>query len=172
MAQTPATSKQVPNDSILSRFNREVYLGNQFSIAANNSSGGTSEVPIILIRNTNDLYTQPSLFIGIKKLLSLTTGDGAIMRCYLNPTVTGNGTAATGIINQRPGNSNTATATVTTGPSVSDNGTLVDVISAPALQSGESQLLQILDAGQSMLVTMTTSSSGASTSTIVNWFEI
>lgn len=172
MALQPATNKQVSDHAIMDYFNKQVYLANTYSFALNNTSGGTTEVPLILIRNTSVIYTQPSIFISRKNLLSLTTGDGAIVKCYLNPTVTVNGTAATGIINQRPGSPSISTATITTLPTVTANGTLVDVIAAPALQNGLSQAMQILDAGQSMLITMTTSASGALTSTIMGWYEI
>lgn len=106
-----------------------------------------------------------------EKITSLTAGDSAIIRCYLNPTVTGAGTPVTPS-NVRPANVNAAVSTVTTGPTVSGNGTLVDVVSAAALTSGLSQLLEILDPGQTMLITLQASASSATTSTIIGFYEI
>lgn len=169
MSLTPATNRQVPDHSIMDFYNKQCYLGNQFVIPVANTSSGTSEIPLILINNT--VGSGKGAFVGMKKITSLTAGDSAIIRCYLNPTVTGAGTPVTPS-NVRPANVNAAVSTVTTGPTVSGNGTLVDVVSAAALMSGLSQLLEILDPGQTMLITLQASASSATTSTIIGFYEI
>lgn len=169
MSFTPATNRQVPDHSIMDFYNKQAYLGNQFVIPVANTSSGTSEVPLILINNSTG--SGKAAFVGLKKISSLTASNSVILRCYLNPIVTGSGTPATPT-NIRPASTNTSVLTVTTVPTVSANGTLVDEVSAAALSVGVSQIMEIIDPGQTMLITIQTSATSTATSTIIGFYEI
>lgn len=172
MALTPATNKQVPEHSILDHYNKQTYLGNKFVSTVTMTSSGTTEVPILLMSNTqNGTGTGKSMFVDLKKLVGLTASDSAILRCYINPTVTGAGTPATPT-NLRPANANTSVATVATAPSVSANGTLVDVVVVAPLAIGESSLMVIVDPTQTLLVTVQCSAASTATTSMLSWYEL
>lgn len=166
---TPATNKQVPDHSIMDHFRKQAYLGNQFGLALNNTSAGTSEAPLLLLNNTST--SAKGIFLDSKMITSLTASDTAVLRFYIAPTVTTVGTPATPV-NARPANTNTSVMTVTSAPTVSANGTLIETLATTAFITGLSQMMQILDPGQVMLITLQTSASSAATSTQLNWWEL
>ena len=50
MATLPATNKQIPDHSILDHFDKQTYLGNQYSASAS-FTVGASEIPLLLMTN-------------------------------------------------------------------------------------------------------------------------
>lgn len=173
MSYLAATNKQVPENAILDYFNKQVYLANTYSAAAN-FTVGASEIPLLLLSNlqTGNITNIKGLFQNFLKVIGKTASNSITLNAYLNPTVTGAGTAAT-IINLRPSYGVTGSlATIATSPSVSANGTLVDSISAPALSVGISQSLKILDQNQILLITGIASAASTSITAILQWFEI
>ncbi len=75
-------------------------------------------------------------------------------------------------VNLRPAYGNNSIATISSSPTVSANGTLIDSISAPAQSVGSSGQLNILDAGQNLLITSIASASSTSINVIMQWFEL
>lgn len=167
---TPATQNQIPDNSILDANNKQIYLGNQFVYAIGSVEIlSTSEIPFLLVSNAST--NKQALFSRLRKILTLTASQSAILRFYSSPTVTGIGTPVVPI-NLRPASSTISVAAVSTSPTISANGTLVDVISSPALVSGQSDLMSVLDPGQSMLVTIQTSSATTFVSSELSWYEL
>lgn len=177
MTIQPGTSRQVPDHSIMDFYNKQVYLGNEYVYTqANYESTATVETPLILLSNPAVTATAfpnsyVSLFCHLRKLSTLTTSQTSIFRFYLNPTVTAAGSAASAF-NLRPKSPNTGIAVVTTGPTVSANGSFVFFLASNAFASDTSQSLVVLDPGQSLLVTCQTSSSTTFLASELGWYEI
>jgi hypothetical protein len=172
MAILAATNKQVPDHSIMDRFNKQTYLGNQYSVNKSFTIGA-SETVLILLQNvqTGNQQTLLSLFQNLMKVSSQTASQSVILNAYINPTFSAAGTALTPV-NMRSSYGNNAIATVTYTPTVSVNGTLVDSISAAALSVSSSDLLKILDNGQNLLLTGTASASSTAINVIMQWYEL
>ncbi len=177
MSLTPATSKQVPDHSIFDAYNKQTYLGNGYIYAVGNLElTNTSEAALWLLKNpavTTKSFpaNYVSLFVVLKNLTCLTASQNAIMRYYVGPTVSVAGTPVT-VQNLRPASPNTAVGVLTTGPTASPNGTLVDTIGSNTLVTVESQLMVILDPGQSLLVTSIASSSTTYVAMSLSWYEL
>lgn len=169
------TSKQIPDHSILDIFNKQIYLGNNYTVVVP-FTAGVAELPVLLLANNST--ANPTAVSGIAtalfqhtiKVIDLSPGGSVILRVYLNPTVTAVGTPVTPI-NTRTAYPNNSIATVTSGPTVSSFGTLEDAVSALAQQVGESDLLKILDPGQSILITAL-ASAAVLIDAKINWYEI
>jgi hypothetical protein len=179
LATLPATNKQIPDHSIFDYFNKQTYLGNQFSVN-HTFSIGASETVLILLQNSQSGNSQilKALFQNLLTVTSKTSGQSVILNIYSNPTFSNAGTALTPI-NMRtaytsssvaPNNQPIATATYT--PTVSANGTLIGSLSSAALTTAQSSLLTVLDNGQNLLITGTASASSTSVAVILNWFEL
>lgn len=174
MAQTPATNRQDPMNSILDVNGRQSYLGNQFLYASNVSVSG-SETPILLLSNpvvTTSAFpaSYKSLFVNLRKVVCSVTGASSVLKYYFNPTVTGAGTPVT-IINARPANPNTAVGVLTSGPSASGNGSLVDSLASAAFSTDVSDFLLILDPGKNLLITAQASAGSTTTLIKLGWME-
>lgn len=173
MALLAATNKQVPDHSIMDKYNKQTYLGNNYFVSQT-FTVGASEIPLILLQNIQNVNAQIAVgvFHNLIKIIGKTTGASIILNAYLNPTFSSAGTAMTisnyrssyGLINVK--------ATLTQAPTVSANGTLVDSISAPALSVGSSDILKILDNGQNLLITAIASGAGTSVGVISGWYEV
>jgi hypothetical protein len=169
MALTPANNRQVPSESIMDRYGKQVYLGNQFGIALGNVTvTGTAEVPLWLLLNS--ATSGKALFIVLKKLAGVTAGDTAILRSYINPTVTANGTTQS-ILNLRPASPLTPVAQAFTGSTVTANGTFVDALSVGVLNTSESDQLLVLDPGVNMLLTAQVNAT-STIAALLNWYEL
>lgn len=176
MTLTPATNKQLPDHAILDMNGKQNYLGNQFIYTFDGTTGSTSEFPIIYLLNPGGLLTSfPSgykgLFCGYLKTSCLTTSQSVVLKAYLNPTISSNGTPQTPI-NLRSASSNTSISNLYTDPTASSNGTLITVLSSTPGLSDLSTVLSILDPGKSLLITATTSSSSTVLSAELCWNEI
>lgn len=171
----PATNRQIPQDSILDTFSRQSYLGNQFIYAASVSAPG-SETPLFLLSNPVVVgaafpATYKSLFVNLRKVVCSVTGASSVLKFYFNPTLTGNGTPVT-ILNARPANLNTPIGVLTSSPTTSANGSLVDSLASAAFSTDESDFMLILDPGQKLLVTVQASAGSTTTLTKLGWFEL
>lgn len=176
MALTPATPRQIPEHAILDHYDKQTYLGNQYVVPLAGTSLANSESNLLLFRNlgsqtmSSNPYV-PGLFINLKKVVCLTVGESALLRFYLNPTVTMNGSAAAAVNARSSYGVGGMHATVTTVPSTSANGTLIDAIGGGYLASSESKSLIVLDPGQSLLVTGFASAS-ITVDGFVGWYEL
>ena len=108
--------------------------------------------------------------MSLRKLNCLTASQSAILRFYLAPTFSANGTAAS-IYNLRPASPTTPIALAYTIPTVSANGNFIGAISDPTYSSEASSLMVILDPGQSILVTMQASAAATAITTTLSWWE-
>lgn len=166
---TPATNKQIPDHSIMDFYNKQVYLGNQFIASYQAASSGMSEVPWMAI--TNAVGNARGIFISALVANCLTASDTAILRVYSNPTGLTGG-AAVAPVNMRPANTNLSVATIVSKPTVSTNGTYLYSVAAGALAQSVSNLMTILDPGQSLLITSQASASSESVGAEVSYYEI
>jgi hypothetical protein len=104
-------------------------------------------------------------------VVSLTASNNVVIKVYVNPTVTGNGTPLSPV-NNRVAYGNNSKGLLTSAPSVSANGTLVNIISSQSLINAQSNILTVLDNAQSLLVTATASSASTSVETLLGWYEL
>lgn len=173
MALLAATKNQVPEHSIMDKYNKQTYLGNNYFVSGT-FTVGASEIPLILLQNVQTVNAQLAIgvFHNLIRLIGKTSGAAVILNAYLNPTFSAAGTPMT-ISNYRSSYGVArAIATLTSAPTVSVNGTLIDSISAPALSVGTSDVLKILDNGQNLLITAIASVGGTSVSVVSGWYEI
>ena len=174
---TTATNKQVPDHAIVDQFNKQAYLANGYVYALNTEITTTAEYPLILLKNPAVSATgfpsgYISTFLNLKSLICLTASQSAIIRVYLSPTFSAAGTAATAV-NQRVASVNTSTTVLTTAPTVSVNGTLIDMIASNNQNQRDfSQLMTIIDPGKTLLFTVQTTSSSTYIATALSFYEI
>jgi hypothetical protein len=170
MGLTPATNKQIPDHAIVDYYNKQVYLGNQFSAsAASLSPGSTNETPIFLLTNPSGNTT--ALF-SFKRLFScITASETAIFKTYLGPTIGANGTAIS-IQNMRPANANSSVMNIYKSPTISANGVLIESFAVNAFVTYETDLMFVLDAGQSAVITATAGSSGTNVNVSLIHYEL
>lgn len=164
-------SKQLPNEAILDVFNKQCYLGNQFSIQSGVISvSGTSEVPFLFMGNASSTTT--TLFQCLRKLVvnDVSGATGAIFRIYKNPTGVTGGTILSPI-NLRYASAISSAALVVLQPNVSTSGSIGAAFSVGWENQNESEVLHIIDPGYSQLITVQPT---ASTSIIVDlvWYEL
>lgn len=173
MAILAATNKQVPEHSIMDYFWKQNYLGNQYS-ASSSFTVGASEIPLLLLSNiqSGNQQTLKSLFQNNLKVVENTAAHSIILNVYTNPTVTGGGTPVVPVNLRVSYGVLGSVATIASAPTVSANGTLVDSISAAALSVSASNILNILDNNQILLVTGIASAASTSITAIIQWFEL
>lgn len=173
----PMTNRQLPDNAILDRFNKQAYLGNRFIFSVpGDEIGATSETPILLLTNPAVSKTSfPSgwaaLFCDLRRIGCLTAAESAVLRFYLTPTFSAAGTAKVPQ-NIRPGSPNVSIAALSQGPTVSNNGVLVGTICAGALITAQADEILILDPGQSLLITAQTASSSTFVAIDLGWYEL
>lgn len=172
MALTPATSKQVPEHSILDHFNKQVYLGNQFSAVAGVATSGTAEAGAILLTCPVGGLNQKSLFVDLRRAASVTSANSVIVKAYVSPSAAAGATPLVPV-QMRPANTvTTSIASASTAPTVTSNGSLVDVLAGAAFTTLQSDRLIILDPGQSLLITVQTSASATTVELQLSWYEL
>jgi hypothetical protein len=176
MGFTPATNRQVPDHSIMDHYNKQTYLGNKFVYASNQAIASTSEIPLLLLQNPAVATSSfPSgytgLFVDLMKLAVITASQSAVIRVYLNPTTPVAGTAKTPT-NLRYASATTSIAALSAAPTVSGNGTLINVLSALPGQPDRSDLLVILDPGQNMLLTIQATANPTTIAQSISWYEL
>lgn len=173
MALTPATNKQIPDHSIMDHFDKQVYLGQQYT-ATKNVTIGTSEVPLLLINNvqTGSSVNLKALFLNLLKVNTETALASVIINVYLNPTITAAGTALVPT-NSRPAYGVASSiATITSSPTDSAIGTLLDSISCPTVNTAVSNVLRVLDNGQSILITGLSTVASTAANITIQWYEL
>ena len=164
---TPATNRQVPDQSIMDHFGKQVYIGNSFIFPINGISlPNNTETPVALIKNpatTSSTTINKALFF---RKLEIAAGGIVYVRYYINPTITVNGGAFTPL-NLRPANPQASIATCFTGPTIAANGTLYSPFGS------SSDLLLILDAGKTLLITYQYPGAGTITAnSSTSWYEL
>jgi hypothetical protein len=166
---TPFTGNQTPEKSILDVFNRQAYLGNQFTIVLDSEAVTNTETPIFYKLNpaalTNTFPNASKAMFHCSRRTSSTSGN-VILRYYFNPTVVSNGTPITPI-NIRPSSANVSIAHCFTGTTVSSKGTLISSIQSTTSEYLDNNLVYIIDPGQATLITAQTV-----TGTSVSFFEM
>lgn len=162
---------QIPDNSILDAYNKQVYLGKAFIAATPvSTTAGTSEVPILLL--SNPIANKTSMFAAVRKFSCQTTGVSILFRVYINPTITSNGTTITPVNLRINPNSPTSVMTAFLSPTASSNGTYVTGLPVAAFSTAISNVLQILDPGASVLITAQASSAGTSLEVEQVWYEL
>lgn len=163
------TAAQVPNNAIMDKYYKQNYLGNQFVLmTAGVSLGSTSETMIQLIQNKS---TTKSLFVSLRRISS--SAQSVLFKYYSNPTFSAAGTPVTPL-NLRPASSTVSISTCTTTPTVSANGTLIDVLGCASgyANSTDMETMIILDPGQSMLITATALVSTTLVNSEIQFYEL
>jgi hypothetical protein len=175
--------RQLPDHAILDHFNKQVYLGNKFIFNTGNMTlSGTSETAVLLISNAvsntatpNTVAAPNGLFLDHIKGTCLTSSDNVQFNVYINPTLSSSGTAATPV-NLRSGSATTSIATLATNGATaltaSANGTLVRTLISANQLAELSDLMNILDPGQSILITAIASASSAHVTMQISWYEL
>lgn len=173
MAILPATSNQLPSNSIFDHFNKQVYLGNQYSV--NKSfTVGASEIPLLYLNNaqTGSSQNQKALFQNILKVAFESSSGDLTINAYVNASVTGGVTVTPVNMRTSYGIANIV-GTVVSSPTLVSIGTLVDSISGTfSTPVSSSETLKILDNGQNMLITGIASGAGILGNIILQWYEI
>lgn len=151
----PATQLQIPEHSILDNFSKQTYSARQF-VASLVATVGTSETAALLI--TMPANTNVSHFAANTKIALGTLASTAVMRIYLNPTVSSNGTPVTPVnMRQDAAHQFSAQSLIYSSPSVSANGTLLD-----SSNSATSMVKIIGDAKATLLITLQASAASSS----------
>lgn len=172
MAILAATNKQVPEHSIMDYFNKQTYLGNQYSV--NKSfTVGASEIALLYLNNsqTGNIQNLKALFQNMLRVALETAGAEITINAYVNATVTGGTPVVPVNLRTSYGISNIL-GTVVSSPTISNIGTLVDTISSVSQSVGASQTLKILDNNQNMLITGIASGAGTLCNVILQWYEL
>lgn len=166
----PATNRQVPDAAIMDINGKQAYLGNQFVASATAALADTNEAPFLYIANA--AANSKALFHYLRSFVSTDATIDITFRVYQNPTTVTSGSAVTPI-NCRPANPLASIAICKKSVSVATKGTLVTtlVVSGGILQSS-SNLILIVDPGQSLLVTAQAASGTPSIAGEAVWYEI
>lgn len=163
-------SQQAAENSILDLFNKQTYLGNSFILPTPAVTlADTTETPVALIRNPST--STKSIFMFNKKIATDPSGNSINVRFYGNPTVNVAG-SATIPLNLRSGYSTQSISNCNLTPTLTSNGTFLAILPAIVLQISSS-LLNVIDPGDSLLVTA--QQVGAGTATLyfeLAWYEI
>lgn len=164
------TNKQIPDHAILDILGKQTYLGNEFiySVPSNQIVSGSETA---LLYHINPVGNSKSLFHSIRKLTCITLTNTVLFRFYSNPTVSSNGTLQTPT-NLRPANANLTTGNLYLSPTASANGTFLGTLASSAFVPDVSNVLLILDPGQSILVTAQASAASTAIATELGWYEL
>ncbi len=88
MALLQATARQIPDHAILDAYNKQAYLGNQYS-ATLASTVGTGETNLLLLNNQTSKIAGSgiALFQNLLRVIENTAAHTVIVNAYLNPTI-------------------------------------------------------------------------------------
>lgn len=169
---------QIAENSILDVIGgRQSYLGNSFIIPwAPVSLADTNEDIIALIRNVST--NTKSMFVYHRTVF--TNNITGVFSFYRNPTITANGASSLTPQNLRTGyasgntlgtTANASVMSVYTAPTIAANGQVLETILG-GTTSNSSDVLHVIDPGDSMLVTCKLIT-GTATSVYLTftWFE-
>jgi len=148
-------------------------LGKAFTaVLPTRSNGGTTEVPILLIKNPTGSGKAMRLHALYVAADGLSTNEELIVRAYTQPTITANGTVLTPTSN-RPAKNVSSVLNVYSLPTISANGTkLFEFYTTTTFVLDGVGHPYFLDAGYSFLLTVQQSSSGINYTTDAFWSEI
>jgi hypothetical protein len=174
---TPATNRQIPDQSILDAFYKQTYLGNAYIVPTTVDLSTTDETIVLMIENPAvdgaPNLTSKALFVNLRRYTS--TLEPVIVNTYFNPTVLTTGTAFTPI-NLRPASTNASVAKCYQEGqvTVSANGTKISSIGVGSddFVVQDNQLLIILDPGQSLLITATAAAENTSLSADISFYDL
>lgn len=171
---TPATNKQVPDQSIMDKFNKQIYLGNSFVVSESLSLGTTAEFNLFLIRNPNvsSFQLSKSLFIQLSRFAS--SAQSALIQTYISPVVSTVGTPLVPV-NLRPANPNTSVAQVYSNGqfTLSSRGTLMFSLGVGGTNASSLDgLMTIIDQGFDLLITGEAVTASTLLSSTLSWYEI
>ena len=175
MSLTPATNKQLPDHAILDYFNKQIYLGNGFSVPQSLALSGTSENLLYLVQNpvtsTSFPSSYKSLFLNLRKYL--TTLQNVVIKIYQAGVVATVSTASTAQ-NLRPASSNASIAGVYVNGqfTMTSNGTLMSELGVTPSAPLDDSMLVIVDPGQSILITATALVTTTTVQSTVSWYEL
>lgn len=161
---------QVPDKSILDLNGRQAYMGNQYTISIPAQSvAANTETALVLIRMPAGL--EKSVFL-IRKNLSVSTGnEHCLLKVYHTPTFSVAGTPQTPV-NVRPGSGQVSQALITTLPTVSVNGTLMECFRASDGSAISTHQMQVADSGGSLLISVTPSANPTVIDLTITWNEV
>jgi hypothetical protein len=177
MAQNPGTNRQIPDHSIMDLMGKQCYLGNEFIYANSKASfAATTETPILLLSNPAVTASgfpsgYVSLFVNLNKLIVATASQNVIMRIYLNPAGITAGTSETPV-NLRPQSPTTSIAALSINPTGTISGNPIQVLAAQIGLPDTSDVLMILDPGNSILITAQASATATAMVNELSWFEL
>lgn len=171
MATLITTVAQNSDKSILDLSGKQTYLGNQYSVNKSFTIS-TSEIPLLYLNNVQTSAATKALFQSLLRVALETNTNELTINVYVNPTLSGGSTVTPLNMRTSYGIANMV-ATVVSSPTVSSIGTLIDTISAsPGQAVSESNLLKILDNGQSLLITGIASGTGTLCNVVLAWYEL
>lgn len=89
MTLLSATNRQVPDHAILDFYNKQVYLGNQYSVSQTVTVSNSESTVLFLQNNTQtgNVQTMKSVFQSLLRVSENTASRTVLMNLYLNPTV-------------------------------------------------------------------------------------
>jgi len=150
----------------------QTYLGNQFVFSVNGINlQSMFEIPIILLVNPLKAVASKSLFINIKKLACLTEARTAAFKYYFDPTFESVGRIQHPL-NARSNFTTESEAQLSIYPSASLFGQIVTVLSCGPMITNISEVMVILDPGQSQLITAQVSAANTMISCELGWYEL
>ena len=158
--------------AIATGFELDVLNGKGFIANTNLISGlGASETPIFLL--TNPTGSGVTLYGKAFRLGVVFTGSPqyAVWRLYKNPTITSNGTAITPQNLKIMGSPPASVVTPFLQPTISNNGTFMSVYAQHSGAPSIIELLIVIDAGNSILLTTSNSNPNISTYAGLVWSE-
>jgi hypothetical protein len=149
-----------------------------FSVVAEVLPIATTETPIFLLKNPNAsgvTLKVMQFILGLLASVGSATGNNAILRLYLDPTITANGTALT--ISNLASKTGVPASVMTafSSPTITANGTKLGAYSL-ASQEGSLFLPQnftrLLGSNHNWLITQTAIVNGTSTGVVqIEWIE-
>jgi hypothetical protein len=149
-----------------------------FSVIAEVLPATTAETPVFLIKNPNASGVTLKVLqflMGILASVGSATGNNAIFRLYLDPTITTNGTALTISSLYSKTGASTSVLTAFSSPTIAANGTKLGAYTI-ASQEGTlfipQNLTRLLGPNHSWLITQTSTVNGTATGVIqLEWVE-
>lgn len=161
------SSVQTPDHAILDFYNKQTYLGNEYSMPVGPIVLATTfETPITLIENV--LGAKKSSFQSVRKFNSTAA---VVFRFYFNATITATGVPVTPV-NLRPASGFSAISKCFTSPTATSFGTLIDSYGNGLDTTVESDIMLILDPGTNLICTAQATTASTSVFSINIFYEI
>jgi hypothetical protein len=169
---TPTTGNKILQVVSKSDEHQDIEDGLAFiATTPNLTISGLTEVPYMLIRNPNASGKNVDLEEMYFSMVAGISGSGAQFKLYRDATVTTNGTTVA--INKRVKNqANSAVALVTTAPTVSANGTLIESFSIyGGMNTFIREMGEVIQPNENLYITITQMVTGKIYTTTLEWVE-